>query len=257
MAVGMALLFAACGASNGAGEAGNGTVADSEATGNDAAATEVATTEAAKGGSASDWCTFVEESDAVEAVFDSFGADPAGLEAGMKIVKDISERLPGAAPDEIKVDATVLSEGTLRLVAAVEAADYNLLDADLSFRIEDGLEDRLDEAGDNLDVYTERECGRAFGSSDDDEGDVGDVIVEGDDADVGDDSGFDPSSGTIREQMVAEFEAFGFSSAEATCIAENLDFSDPAVQSGDAAAMISVFSTCGISVDRLADLGQG
>lgn len=269
--VGMALLFAACGASSaGSGAAGNGTGASSPTTANDAPSTEVATTEDindvpstevattedTNDGSVSDWCTFVDEADAVEAVFDSFGANPAGLEAGMETVRDISQRLPNAAPDEIKADATVLSEGTLRLVAAIETADYNMLDADLSFMTDDGLEDRLDEATDNLDEYTQRECGRDFGSGDDDEDDEGDVTTAGDDPDDADDSDFDPSDGTIREQMVAQFEEFGFSSAEATCISENLDFSDPAVQSGDAAAMISVFDTCGISVDRLADLGS-
>ncbi len=68
---------------------------------------------------------------------------------------------------------------------------------------------------------------------------------------------FDPAGGTLREQMVAQFESIGLSSDEASCIASNLDFNDPAVQSGDIASMLSVFEECGIGIDRLAELGGG
>jgi len=68
---------------------------------------------------------------------------------------------------------------------------------------------------------------------------------------------FDPAGETSRDQLVSQFESIGLSSDEAACIADSLDFSDPAVQSGDVAAMLDVFEECDIGLDRLAELGGG
>jgi hypothetical protein len=58
----------------------------------------------------------------------------------------------------------------------------------------------------------------------------------------------------LRDQLIAQFESIGLTNEESSCIAANLDFSDPAVQSGDVAAMLDVFEECGISLDRLVEL---
>jgi hypothetical protein len=210
------------------------------------------------GGTAESWCDFANESDVVDDIFDSLGADPAATEAGLKQVEGFVKRLPNEAPPEIADDAKVLAEGTQMLIDAFAKADYNIADADLSFMADAELETRLDAAGDNMDAYTQKECGRPFGSGSSDGTDAdpdADIVTDtNDSSDPGD---FDPANGTLRDQLIAQFESIGLANDEATCIAGNLDFADPAVQSGDIAAMLDVFTECGIDIARLAELGAG
>lgn len=201
------------------------------------------------GATADSWCDFVEESDVVEEVFSSLGANASESEAGIKQVESFVKRLPDEAPDEIKEPAKKLAESTQKLVDAIEAADYNILDADLGFLEDSTMDAELDAASDKLDAYTQTNCGRSF-SGDDTDTTTSD--------ETGDDSGdFNPGDGTIREQLVAQFVSIGLANEEAECIADNLDFNNPAVQSGDIGAMLGVFEECGIGVDRLSELGGG
>ncbi len=202
------------------------------------------------GATAESWCDFADESDVVDDVFDTLGDDPAQIEPGLKRVEGFVQRLEDEAPSEIAADAKVLADGTQMLIDAFADADYQLLDADLSFMSDSELEAQLDEAGDNIDAYTERECGRPFGDDSNSDDAEADAEGEADDTDT-----FDPANGTLREQLIVQFESIGLSNSEATCIADNLDFSDPAVQSGDIGAMLGVFEDCGIGLDRLAELG--
>ena len=223
----------------------------------------------AGGATAESWCGFAEESDVVDEIFASLGANVSDLEAGIMQVESFVQRLSDEAPDEIKEPAQKLADGTQMLVDALKAADYNILDADLSFMEDATLDAELDAASDKLDAYTEINCNRSFSSdggesspaTDPDTGVVSDADADAD-ADAGDDSGeepgdFNPGDGTIREQLVAQFVSIGLANEEAECIADNLDFSDPAVQSGDIGAMLGVFEECGIGLDRLAELGGG
>lgn len=208
------------------------------------------------GGTAESWCDFVVESDAVDAIFDTLGVDPAETEAGLETVEGFVQRLPDEAPPEISDDAQVIADGTQMLVDAFRTADFQIADVDLSFMADPELEESLDVAGENIDVYTEKECGRPFGQTGTDTSESGASDPDaGDDADGSDD--FDPANGTLRDQLVAQFESIGLTKDESTCIAANLDFADPAVQSGDIAAMLDVFEECGIGLDRLAELGAG
>ncbi len=202
------------------------------------------------GATAESWCDFADESDVVDDVFDTLGDDPAQIEPGLKRVEGFVQRLEDEAPSEIAADAKVLADGTQMLIDAFADADYQLLDADLSFMSDSDLEAQLDEAGDNIDAYTERECGRPFGDDSNSDDAEADAEGEADDTDT-----FDPANGTLREQLIVQFESIGLNNDEATCIADNLDFSDPAVQSGDIGAMLGVFEDCGIGLDRLAELG--
>lgn len=214
--------------------------------------------------SAADWCSFAADAEVVDETFDSLGNDPGSIEDGLKQVRSIAEELPRRAPAEIKSQAEVLSDGALQIVDAFEEADFNLLDADLSFLDDQALSDRMDAANAEIDEYTQRECGRNFGGDDTANDPAGDDPAGDDPAgddpagdDPADDGGFDPSAGTLREQLIVQFESIGLTNAEATCIADNLDFNDPAVQSGDVAAMLDVFGQCNISLDRLGELGGG
>ena len=202
------------------------------------------------GGTAASWCDFVTEFDVVDEIFDSLGVDPAETESGLKRVEELVKRLPNEAPPEISEDATTFADGAQQLIDAFASADFDIADADLSFMTDSELAANLDAAGERIDVYTQNECGRPFGE-DDAAGSDSDPSEDG-----GSDSDFDPADGTLRDQLIAQFESIGLTNEESSCIAANLDFSDPAVQSGDVAAMIDVFGECGIGLDRLAELGS-
>jgi hypothetical protein len=205
------------------------------------------------GGTAESWCDFVAESDVVDEIFDSLGVDPAETESGLKQVEAFVKRLPNEAPPEIADEAKVIADGNQMLIDAFAAADYNIADVDLSFMADSDLEASLEDAGEGLDVYTQANCGRPFGDSDSSNGDVD----ASDDAADDDDSDFDPTNGTLRDQLIEQFESIGLTNDESSCIAANIDFADPAVQSGDIASMLDVFEECGIGLDRLAELGSG
>lgn len=214
----------------------------------------------AGGANTASWCDFVVESD----VLNDISLTSSGVEAEIEQLEAFVKRLPGEAPGEIKDAAKKLAEGTQLLVDAVRDADFKVLDADLGFQQDTEREAELDEASDKLDVFTQRECGRSFSgddvadASDDSSDDVsGDVVPAADDDDTDDTGDFNPAGGTIREQMVAQLSSIGLTEAEATCIADNLDFTDPAAASGDVAAMLGFFEQCGIDLARLADLGGG
>lgn len=202
------------------------------------------------GGSIEDWCAYAAEAEVVDAVFDGFSTG-GDVEAGVGQVRSIVDRIDDLAPAEIADDAAALKDGTLRLLSAIEDADYSLFDADLSFMAEDGLEERMDNASENIDAFTLRECGRAFGTEDSSSDDS-----SSDDSSDDDDS-FDPAAGSIRDQLLAQFEAIGLTADESSCIADNLDFTDPALQEGDISAVFDVFSTCNIPLERLAEIGAG
>lgn len=210
----------------------------------------------ASGATAESWCALADESGVLDDVFESLGDDPSQAEAGLKRVEEFVQKLPGAAPAEIADDVKLLAESTELLIDAIADADYQILDADLSILSDTEMEALRDAASDDVDAYTERECGRSFG--DDTDSDTAPADGDGDLTDDSDDSDsdvFDPANGTLREQLVTQFEALGLSSSEASCIADNLDFSDPTIQSGDIGAMLGVFEECDISLERLAELG--
>ena len=202
------------------------------------------------GATAESWCNFVAESDVVDEIFDSLGVDPVETELGLKKVEAFVKRLPNEAPPEIADDAKTIADSTQQLIDAFASASYEIVDADLSFMADSELESNRDAAADRIDAYSQKECGRSFGSDD----------SASSDNDLSEDEGslsdFDPASGTLRDQLISQFESIGLTNEESSCIAANLDFSDPAVQSGDVAAMLDVFDECGISLDRLVELGS-
>ena len=251
------LLFAACG-----GSSSDGSTADSSSDGSTAGSSSDGSTagSSSDGSTADSWCDFADEADVVDEILSSLGSDSSDVEAGITQMELFVQRLPDEAPDEIKEPARKLAEGTQIMVDAIKAADYNIFDADLGFMQDLTLEADLDAASEKLDAYTETNCGRSFSSGEDtdtDTGVAGDGTVDAS-GDAVDDSGdFNPGDGTIREQLVAQFVSIGLANEEAECIADKLDFNDPAVQSGDIAAMLGVFEDCGIGLDRLAELGGG
>lgn len=206
------------------------------------------------GGTAEGWCDFLQKSDEVDKILDALGSDPGAVETGLREVESIAKELKEVAPSEIADDAKVVADGALTLVDAFADANFNIVDVDLAILSDTELEAERDASGDALDAFSQRECGRSFGQDDAGSDDDANTDESGDSEGSGD---FDPSNGTLRDQLISQFESIGLTQEESSCIAGNLDFADPAVQSGDIGAMLSVFEECEIGLDRLAQLGGG
>jgi hypothetical protein len=61
--------------------------------------------------------------------------------------------------------------------------------------------------------------------------------------------------GSLRDQFVGYLASCGFTPEEATCLFDNLDFTDPAVAGGESAPIVAAFGACGIDQTRAAEIG--
>ncbi len=184
------------------------------------------------GASAEDWCDLAREVEALD--FESVDpTDPEALRTFFDDAGAVMGRIRASAPDEISDAANTFADQFEALTDAVREADFNFFDADLS-----AIED-IESSGDAIEAYNERECGIESDSDDTDDEDS-------------DDGDFDPSAGSVREQLAAQFVQQGFSEDEANCLAESLD---PAMlQDGDQSAVLEIFDACDIDIARLAEL---
>jgi hypothetical protein len=228
----LALALAACGGDDAGGDAGG------DATGNDIES----------------WCGVAQElSDLSDTLDDIDPFDPPAIETAYGELRSTADRARSAAPAEIRADVELLADGVAQIDDALAAADYNFLDVDLAFM--DDFGDEFDEASDRLDAFNVRECG-----FDPDDQLDGDLDVGGGDAgtdDADDDHSRDdlyPAAGPVRDQIVGELVAGGFTSDEAECIIDNLDMAGIASAPDDPMAMIEVFDMCDISLERLLEL---
>ena len=194
---------------------------------------------------ADNWC------EAANAVEEGTGAldtltfgDPVQLEQGLTqalAVITLSKRL---VPPEIadEVDQTV--EAFTTLVTALEDVDWMFIDLDLG--IIEEFDGPMELATYNIEYYNFTECG--IGE------DPGQPPVINDDGTVEGSDDAPEFEGTIRDQAVLGLVEAGFTEAEANCLFANLDFTNPEALA-DTTALLSVFADCGISLDRLAQLG--
>lgn len=186
----------------------------------------------------SEWCVVSRELSLIQAEFESllFG-DPDEVESAMSQMIETNEAAVAAAPPEV-ADAAALSLEGLRLFdQAFADADYALLDADLSVLA--GTDDELVVANDLIRRYNVDVCGFTPSTFE---------------VEVGDND-FDPTVGSIREQMILLFVDQGLTEEEATCIIGRLDLSDlDAID--DPAVLAEVLTACGIDFDRLTELGS-
>ena len=187
---------------------------------------------------AEDWCGLAAEFEAVGDGFDALEpSDPDGIRDLFDGASALLDRARASAPEEISDDVDTFADGFGELDSALRDVDFNIFDVDLSVLEDSG--DRIDAANDAIEAYNERECG---------------IAPEPDDADddADDESDFDPSAGSVREQLADQFVQQGFSEGEATCLAESID---PAMlQEGDQTAILEIFDTCDIDIARLAEL---
>lgn len=229
------VLFAAC------GDDGDSDDASSEETTDDAAATD--DTEAESDGDGSDadsaWCDVArdieERSDALD---EAQTLEREQLREAYDEFVSALDDVRGDAPDEIREDVEVAADAAQEFFDALDDVDFNILDLDLS-SLQDVTTD-LEAAGDRIEEYNERVCG-----------------IPADDEDTASaDTIFDPGEGTVREQIIEQFVSSGFTEEEAECLADNIDFNDPAFSEGDVGAMMELFETCGLDMERLTELGE-
>jgi len=207
--------------------------------------------ETASSGDGSDFCDFVDRTRDTDDLLESIGGDPAELEAAMNELRDRVDELRDLVPSEIAGDADVFADAILKLVDALEAADYDILNADLAFLDDDQLDEVITAATERIDELTEKRCGVSLGISDD-ESSASDPVDDGDDASADD---FSLDGGTVREQFIEQFVALGLTLVEATCITDKIDLTNATGIEDDLTEILALFEECGISLSRLAEIG--
>ena len=168
--------------------------------------------------------------------------DPVALEETYGGFSELIEAMVTIPPPEIAADVALTAAGFSALTSELEAVDWDFLALDLAVLGELGPE--LEIASFNIEKYNFEVCGIDNGF---DPADHPPLNPGGLDEDL-------PASGTIGDQAIAGLVAAGFTEEEATCIIENLDLSDPEALA-DSAGLLAVFETCGIPLERLAELG--
>ncbi len=189
-----------------------------------------------------DWCTAAQ---LIEDRFDNIEllgfTDPEALEAAYTDAYTIINQARAIAPPVIAADVDITIDGVEVLIAALDAADWNFLDVDLG--VLDALDVPLETASYNIEKYNFDVCGIGEEPSEPDI--IDDPVGTDDDA---------PLTGTARDQVIQSLVGSGFTSEEAGCILDRIDFTDPEALA-DPTAFFDVFSDCGISLDRLSQLG--
>ncbi len=182
----------------------------------------------------SDWCVAARELDLITNDIESALSQPEAATAFFGEVLPKYDAALTVAPAEIATQVAVAVDGFHQLDEAFAVADYDILDADLSVLNDASVAG----ANDTIDHYGEQVCGIAAGSSD-----------QSSSAD------FDPSAGTITEQLVALLMQLGLTDVQATCFADNGDFTDPNL-GADLDAMADLFELCGVDPTELTGPGE-
>lgn len=189
------------------------------------------------GDSDSDWCNASRDIDVLGDDFDNVDfTNPEAVRDVYLTMNDAIRDAAPLAPPELADAVDTTLDGFDQLNDVLADVDYDILNADLA--IIDELDAEMQAASDTIDAYNAEVCGIP--------------IDTGDDGD--DDSAFDPSAGTIRDQAVGELVNQGFTQEEAECIFDKLDLSDPNLGE-DPNEMLVIFEECGIGLERLAELG--
>ena len=196
---------------------------------------------------ADNWCEAAAVVDeGVEALDTLFFGDPVVLERGLTQALAVMTASARLVPNEIADDLDQTIEGFGALVTALDDVNWTFVDLDLS--IIEELGGAMEVATYNIEAYNFTECGIGLDPG------LPPVIAEDGTTEGSDD--LPEFEGTIRDQAVLGLVESGFGEAEANCLFENLDFTDPAALE-DVTALLEVFTDCGISLERLAQLGGG
>ena len=199
------------------------------------------------GDSDSDWCVAARQVEAASDDFEMIGfGDPEALEVGFGEMLGAFELALQFAPPELEADLEISFAAFQGADAALKAAEYDFLNADLSAL--DDVDGAVAAANDRIESYNEQVCGIVI---DDDPAPDDTTLAD----EAGDGVAFDPAAGTLREQVIAEFVSQGFSVEESECLLDGIDFTDPALFN-DVDALVAVFVECGVSLERLVAFGS-
>ena len=157
--------------------------------------------------------------------------DPAEVQIYVEGITELAERATEVVPDEIAEAWAVSLEISRLSREAIEAADYDMLEADFSALAE--LADEEEQADAIIDAFNEEWCG--IEPSPDDEND------------------FDPSLGSLKEQFIGALTDAGFTDDEATCVFDNYDFAATDT-TGEDEAIVAALDACEISPERLLEV---
>jgi hypothetical protein len=183
------------------------------------------------------WCGLAQQLEDTDNILDSeVITDPAAVEAA--ITGWIAQLVAAQpfAPPAIQAEIQTTIDVVTSLNMAFAAVDYRVLDVDLG-AIE-GLDTDMPAAAAAIEAYNLAECGIV--ANDEPAGEPGDV--------------FDPNAGSVRQQAVARFVEQGFTEDEANCLVEQIDLA-PAGASSATIAPAEAFASCGITAERLRELG--
>ena len=179
-----------------------------------------------------DWCAITTEARA------QFGddadvdlTDPAEVEAYVEGLTELAERATEVVPDEIAEAWAVSLEISRLSREAIEAADYDMLEADFSALAE--LAEQEERADAAIDAFNEEWCG--IEPTPDDEND------------------FDPSLGSLKDQFIGALTDAGFTDDEARCVFDNYDFAATDT-TGEDEAIVAALDACDISPERLLEV---
>lgn len=235
------------------------------------------------GGSAAEWCSYGEDLREREAAFESVDfMDPERLRTALEEVRSVIDEAAEVAPSEIRSDVQASRDGFNAFYDELEDVDFSVFEADPA-ALED-LGEGLEEANERIDAYNSEVCGFTDEEptpADDSVDEIDDTIDEEGSAGtlpdvstaIGDleeltelmgDEGIeeiladDSVAQLFVQQLVTEFENQGFTPDEAQCMAEAYDLEE--ILSGnfdpmDEAGTFVIFEECGISAQRLAEVG--
>lgn len=231
------------------------------------------------GGSAADWCDYGQQirdrGEAFEAV--DF-MDPERLKVVLDDMQSVLADAVRVAPSEIRSDVELSRDGFQAFYSALESADFDVFSADPVALERLGTD--FEAATERIAEYNREVCGFV---DDADDGAALDDLLEDVPSDmrsdaaealeqldefqelIGDD-GIDELladetiSSMFVDQLITEFERQGFTPDEARCMAEAYDLEsiltgdfDPMDESGT----FAIFEQCGISTQRLMEIGGG
>ena len=192
----------------------------------------------------SEWCDMARAVEAEDDLLEGVDFnDPDALEDSYQQMIDLVEDAAGSAPEELEADIDLVVDRSKVIFDALKDADFNILDVDQSV-----FEDpEADAASERIDAYNEAECG-IESDLDDPTDDSDDVTDDTDDADDDVLSG----EGTIRDELLRQFEALGMTEEQANCMVDNLDMEEVAASGAEDPSMfLDLFATCDIDLTQL------
>ena len=189
------------------------------------------------GGRTAEFCTATLK---VEDAFASFGLGlaPEQLQATIDEALTAMDTAIELAPDEIRSDVVTSAESFGLVAAEFERANYNVLDVDLGALDAIASDPKFEAADENLDAFFFNVCNQGDDPALDEDEDEDDSIGDG----------------TLRDQLITSLVATGFTEEEAECITENIDVLGDDLQ--DPEQLFALITTCGISPERLGQLGS-